>query len=300
MEKQSLWVDFAPEDVKKMREAQIREITEYEIYMKLARFHRNATNREVFERIAQEEKEHYEFWTNILGTPQKPKRILVWFYLIITRLFGITFGVKLMEKGEEAAEKAYRELLPKFPQVQELIDSEDQHEQHLISLLDEERLKYVSSMVLGLNDALVELTGALAGLTLALQKTSLVALAGIITGIAAAMSMSASEYLSTKAEEEMAGEKSPGKAAVYTGIAYIFTVMFLVYPYLIFSNPFFCLALTVVDALIVILFFTYYISVAKDLSFKTRFVEMAIISLGIALINFGIGFGIRRLLNIEV
>lgn len=62
------------------------------------------------------------------------------------------------------------------------------------------RLSYMSSVVLGLNDALVEFTGALAGFTLALNEPRLVALTGSITGVAAALSMAASEYLSTKSD----------------------------------------------------------------------------------------------------
>jgi len=53
-------------------------------------------------------------------------------------------------------------------------------------LIEEKRLEYTGSIVLGLNDALVEMTGALAGLTLALQNTRLIALSGLVTGIAAA------------------------------------------------------------------------------------------------------------------
>ena len=73
-----------------------------------------------------------------------------------------------------------------------------------------EPYRYTGSIVLGLNDALVELTGALAGLTLALQDTKLIALTGSITGIAAALSMGASEYLSTKSEDV---DRSPVKAS---------------------------------------------------------------------------------------
>ena len=53
-------------------------------------------------------------------------------------------------------------------------------EKALLEMLDEERLKYVGSMVLGLNDALVELTGSLAGFTFAMQNTKLIALSGLI------------------------------------------------------------------------------------------------------------------------
>ncbi|MCD6320998.1 hypothetical protein J7L84_01975 [Candidatus Bipolaricaulota bacterium] len=46
-------------------------------------------------------------------------------------------------------------------------------EQTLIALIEEERLVYLSSMVLRLNDAPVELTRALAGLTLSLRTAGL-------------------------------------------------------------------------------------------------------------------------------
>jgi VIT1/CCC1 family predicted Fe2+/Mn2+ transporter len=97
-------------------------------------------------------------------------------------------------------------------------------------LLDEELLRYAGSIVLGLNDALVELTGALAGFTLALQNTRLIALTGLITGVAAALSMAASEYLSTRSE---GGGRSPLRASLYTGTAYIITVFLLILPYLL-------------------------------------------------------------------
>jgi uncharacterized membrane protein YdjX (TVP38/TMEM64 family) len=87
----------------------------------------------------------------------------------------------------------------------------------------------VGSIVLGLNDALVELTGTLAGLTFALQRGSIVAISGIITGIAAAFSMAASDYLASKAE----GDPRAKKSAIYTGAAYLVTVVLLVLPYLL-------------------------------------------------------------------
>jgi len=174
---------------------------------------------------------------------------------------------------------------------------ENEHEQELIGLIDEERLQYTGSVVLGLNDALVELTGALAGFTLALQNTRLIALTGAITGIAAALSMASSEYLSTKAEET---GKHPVKASVYTGAAYIFTVLVLIAPYLIFENYFLCLAITLGLGLVIIASFNYYIAVAKDLSFRKRFLEMAGLSLGVAAVSFLVGFLLRRVTGIEI
>jgi VIT1/CCC1 family predicted Fe2+/Mn2+ transporter len=290
-------MDKIPEDLKKkILEIQKNEITEHIIYEKLASVRRDGNNREVLEKISADELRHYEFWKSLSGESVKPDKLKVILYVFIARVFGLTFGVKLMEKGEKTAQDVYSGLVEISPQVKEIIDDEEEHEQQLINLIDEEKLKYVSSMVLGLNDALVELTGALAGFTLALQNTRIVAIVGLITGIAASMSMAAAEYLSTKQEKT---DKSPLKASVYTGLAYVLTVLFLIFPYLIFSNIFVCLGFVIVNALLVVLFFTFYISVAKDLSFKKRFLEMAGISLGIAVINFFIGLLIRNVFGIE-
>jgi VIT1/CCC1 family predicted Fe2+/Mn2+ transporter len=53
------------------------------------------------------------------------------------------------------------------------------------------------------------------------------------------------------------------------------------------------LALTIFNAIVVIFVFTLYISIAKGISFKTRFLEMALISLGVAALSFAIGFLVR-------
>jgi len=158
-------------------------------------------------------------------------------------------------------------------------------------------LQYVGSIVLGLNDALVELTGALAGLTLALQNTQLIALTGLITGIAAALSMGASEYLSTKTEET---SREPFKASIYTGGTYMITVLLLILPYLILENYYLCLGCTFIAAVLIVALFNYYISVVKDEPFRRRFFEMAGVSLGVATLSFCVGYIIRLFLGVEI
>jgi len=212
-------------------------------------------------------------------------------------IFGFTFGIKLMERGEENAQENYASISNTIPEAVKFQHEEDVHEEQLINMLDEERLRYAGSIVLGLNDALVELTGALAGLTLALQDVKLIALSGLITGIAASMSMAASEYLSTRSEDT---SKHPVRAAIYTGIAYIMTVALLVLPYLLFENYILDLIITLITAVLIIAVFNYYISVAKGESFRARFLEMAGLSLGVAIISFVIGYFIRQWLGIEV
>jgi vacuolar iron transporter family protein len=275
---------------KKIMVFQKTEITEYFIYKRLAGGMKNVKNKKVLDDIADEELRHYNIWKGHSGEEIRPDRLKIWLYTFISKVFGITFGIKLMENGEKKAEASYEEVSVYIPEAKKIQWEEEKHENDLIGLIDEERLKYVGSIVLGLNDALVELTGALAGFTLALQNVKLIAITGLITGIAASLSMAASEYISTKTEGET---KNPVKASLYTGFAYILAVVILVFPYLVFKNIYLCLAFTVFNAIILVLFFSFYISVAKDLSFKKRFFEMAPLTLGISALTFGIGFIVK-------
>jgi VIT1/CCC1 family predicted Fe2+/Mn2+ transporter len=278
-------------------QSQRNEITEHHVYLALAKRQKDAHNRQVLERIAADEKRHYEFWGTHTGLTPPPNRWMVWKFVWMARLFGLTFAIKFMEKGEEKAQVNYTEVAKSIPDAEAIARDEHEHENELTAMIDEERLRYVGSIVLGLNDALVELTGALAGFTLALRDSRLIAVIGLITGVAAALSMGASEYLSTKAESDEG--RTPGKAAVYTTIAYIFTVAVLVGPFFLLNNPLVALGLTVTGALLVILAFTYYVSVARDLPFWRRFLEMAGLSLGVAAVSFGIGYLLQRFVGVE-
>lgn len=274
------------------------EITEYHIYKRLAQRVKSPENAKIIGQIAEDELRHYNGWKKYTKQDIQPRWFFVWFYYFISVAFGFTFGIKLMERGEEVAQKNYASVSNTIPEAEKFQHEEDVHEERLINMLDEERLRYAGSIVLGLNDALVELTGALAGLTLALQRGDLIALSGLITGIAAAMSMAASEYLSTRSEKT---DKHPVRAAIYTGIAYIITVALLVLPYLISPQTFYLdLVIALITAVIIIAIFNYYISVAKGESFRARFAEMAILSLSVAAFSFVIGYFIRQWLGVEV
>jgi len=287
---------LTPEQLEDVQTFQKNEITEYHIYQRLARRVKN-DNAAVLKNIAEDELKHYHFWKKYSGKEVKPNRWKVFKFYWITRLMGLTFGIKLMENGEAGAQEKYNEALDYIPEAKSIVEDEDQHEEELIGMIREKSLDYVGSIVLGLNDALVELTGALAGMTLALQNTRLIATAGLITGIAASFSMGASEYLSNKSE---GNHQKALPSALYTGVAYIITVFILIMPYLLVDNYFVCLAMTLALAILIIFFFNYYISVAKDLKFKKRFLEMAILSLGVAALTFGISYFVRMFFGVEV
>jgi VIT1/CCC1 family predicted Fe2+/Mn2+ transporter len=284
---------------KKILIFQRNEITEHYIYRKLAQSVKDEQNKQVLLDISDEELQHYQIWKTYTNQDVKPSQLMLLKYYLIARILGITFGVKLMERGEESAQVSYHDIAHQVSDARRIIRDENEHENKLIGMINEERLTYVGSIVLGLNDALVELTGALAGFTFAFQNTRLIALAGLITGIAASLSMGASEYLSTKSEADEEGLKDPVKASVYTSLAYILTVVFLILPFFVLPNVYVALGATLVNALIVILLFTFYVSVAKDLPFRKRFLEMATLSLCVAALTFAIGFLIRTFLGID-
>jgi len=285
------------EKIEQLLILQQEEINGYHTYKRLAEIVKDKKNSKVIKKISEEELKHYEIWKKYTGKDVKPNRAKINFFFWVSRIFGLTFGIRLMELGEEKVQVVYQSLIDSVPEAAKVLADEEKHEDELLDMLDEEGLQYAGSVVLGLNDALVELTGALAGLTFAFQNTRLIALAGLITGISAAFSMAASEYLSTKSEDS---EQNPVRSAVYTGVAYLFTVAMLVLPYLLATNYYISLGWTLLNAILIIAVFNYYISVAKGYDFKKRFLEMAGISLGVAAFSFLIGNLIRTWIGIDI
>ena len=274
--------------------AQQKEINEYYVYTGLAKLCKDPRNAEILRTVGEEEKAHALYWQKKTGIEVKPSGFRVFRSILKARILGLTFTLKQMEKNEGTASRNYNELTKGFPEAGKIALDESKHENELLNMLDEERLHYAGSVVLGLNDALVELTGSLAGFTLALGNVKFISLAGLITGISASFSMTASAYLSGKAESDPRALKS----ALYTGMAYVITVALLIMPFLLLPDKFIALAITLCTAVLIILAFNYYLATARDLNFKQRFIEMIIISMGVASLSFGVGFILNRTLGV--
>ncbi len=278
--------------------SQVDEETDSLIYAFMSKKEKDPKNKKILEKMSNEEKDHAQMWKSLTKKDVKPKLALIFWYKILTIVMGFTFVLKLIQSGETNASSKYADIIAEVPEAKKASEDELRHEHELIEMLDEERLQYVGAMVLGLNDALVELTGTIAGLSFALMNTRIVALSGIITGISATLSMAASNYLAERAENNPNAMKS----SIYTGVAYLITVALLVLPYLIFPEDMWAGALItmLITVLFIILFFNYYISVAKDLPFMKRFLEMAGISLTVATISFVIGILVKKFLGIDL
>ena len=286
------------EDTRWLLRLQKGEITGSLLYAHMAARQKDPGNRAALAEIARAEKSHYDVWRRFTGRDVAPARATLALFRALRFLLGDTFALRFFEKTEEAGIRDLKAVYDRYPEARRIMEEEERHEEALAAMLDEERLHYVGAMVLGLNDALVELTGAIAGLTFALADTRLVALSGIITGVSATLSMAASNYLAERAD----GNAKALKSSLYTGAAYLVTVALLVLPYLLLPGSLYMVAFGVMLAtvILIILAFNYYISVAKKEPFGRRFLEMAGISLGVAGISFLIGLAAKALLGIEV
>ncbi len=277
---------------------QQNELNESFIYEAIAKFAKGEQNKETLRRLGAEERAHYEIWKQYTKVEMKPNRLKIFKYKMLARILGFTFAVKLMETGEEIAQKEYELITAEVEESAQIREQEEEHEAALLSMLDEERLQYVGSMVLGMNDALVELTGSLAGFTFAMQNTRLIALSGLIMGISATFSMASSEFLAAKSE----GRNDAFKSCTYTGIAYLITVALLILPYLLLGSGQYMTALFSMIAIVVLIIagFTYYISVAQGERFKPKFLEMTLISVGVAVISFFVGVLAKQFLGVDL
>lgn len=97
-------MQIKPSTEEKILVAQRNEITEYHIYRKLVDFIGDEHNQDILTKIAEDELSHYQFWKEYSEQEVTPNRLKVWFYYLVSVVFGVTFGIKLMERGEESAQ----------------------------------------------------------------------------------------------------------------------------------------------------------------------------------------------------
>ncbi len=281
-------------DNRAYRTFQQQELDGAALYKKISEFTRNDTERETLLAISCDEYKHAAIFGKYSGYSLRPNSVWVNFYAGAAHLLGYTFIIKVFERTEDKGINAYQKNIDLIPELTDILKDEEMHEHSLLGMLDEERLQYIGDIVLGMNDALVELTGSLAGYTLAMQNTRLIAMAGLITGVSATLSMAASGYFSSRES----GNRNAGKSAAYTGVAYLITVTLLIMPYLLFSPKAYLCALmsTLFVALGIIAGFNFYTSVVKGRPFRRSFLAMAAISLSVAAISFTVGLVVKNIL----
>lgn len=275
----------------------------YIIYKELAQSESSPEFKKILQTLARHESNHFRFWKQFATTAHfSISPFKRWLYRMARKMFGLTFTVRFLERHEKELINQYQHFLHEVKdaklkkQVQTIIQQEQQNERLLISHIKEEKVEFISSIVLGLSDGLIEITGALVGFTLAFRVNSVVALTGSITGLAAALSMASSAYMQARYEQE----KNARKAAIYTGITYIAVVGLLLLPFLITTTIPAALTILGIIILFIVSWTSYYTSILFERSFRRQFLEMMIFTVGVAGITFLIGLLLRHYFGVAV
>jgi VIT1/CCC1 family predicted Fe2+/Mn2+ transporter len=252
--------------LKKLLKYQKTEITVHHVYLNLAN-KAKGNNAVILRKIAADELCHYHQFRKHTGKDIHPDRLKVWFYSFVTVVMGLTFTLKMMENGEELAEVNYDAVEASYPEIKKIIVDEVSHEKLLHAEIDDERLRYLGSIALALNNSAQEFTGIAVGLTFALQNAKATGSTTLVSGLAATLAMMASEYLSQKTESHDGAKGSPLKAALYAGGVYLAMVLLIVTPYFIYQNHIDAMLVTVACVFMVMVVFSFFMSVVKDLKF---------------------------------
>lgn len=280
------------------------ELNEYAIYDKLSRLHvaYQPEFDKTLERLAAMEYKHYEFWKKFCpGRKVSISKAKVYLMILVRLLLGVTFAFKLLERTETNVIEQYKSaahLVPAEdqPMLQEIIADEQEHEQQFADQFNEPHIKYISFIVLGLADALVEIAGIHAGSLGIYDSTKLAGLAGIIAGAAASIAMASAAY----AQAKTGFKGSASLSAVYTGVSYFLTAVVLATPYFLTGIMLDALITSVLAGVVLIAITSFYGSVISGSNFRRDFAEVTSIMIGATVALYLLGTMIRYFTGLKV
>ena len=274
------------------------ELFNTRLYEWLSSWVKSTKLREALRHFAAQELSHYEFWREGLTEAVSYPRWRMRWFQFLAWLLGPTFVLRLLEHREHQTIEAYRRLLPTLPPARRarlatLIEDEEKHEAEFLAAIAEEepRLRYIGFIVLGLSDAIIEVTGVHAGFLGVSHKPLTAGIAGLIVGFAASISMASAAYLQAKQNPQV----SPIQSALYTGVSYILAVILLALPYFILGTVGGAFWSSVGIALALILAFVYYSSVLFEREFRSEALESVAVLGLTALLSYGFGELLRSL-----
>ncbi len=294
---------LAPEQLRKVADSSLRdEYTDCMVYQALSNHERNQQFKDALKTLAETERAHYEFWKSYApGVKVNVNRLRVDFVLLLRFLLGLTFTMKFLERHEDDVIRKYKQVADQVPptdrpKFDSMVKDEQEHENYLMGGIQEGRVKYMSFIVLGLADAVVEVAGIHAGSLGIYNKTELAGLAGVVAGMAASIAMATAAY--AQAKQGFAG--SAQKSAIYTGVSYMITAAFLATPYFLTQYSYVALASSLIVGMVLVAMITYYDTVISGRVFTRQFGEIAAIILAASAALYIVGMLIRGLLGISI
>ena len=161
-------------------------------------------------------------------------------------------------------------------------------------MVRKDKFNSAGAIVLGMHDALVSLTGLIAGLAVAMADRYVIILTAVIASVTASLSMGASNYLAVRTD----GGRRAFISALYTGVAYMATCAVLIVPFFVFENRAVEIVLMFAIAVAEIFGFNYYLGRVNHRPYMRKFLEMLGVCAGVSVIAFLIGLGANKYLGI--
>jgi vacuolar iron transporter family protein len=281
------------------------EYTDHLVYKRLAESSstKDPKFKQILNTLSNTEYRHYEFWKKYVpqGTKIVPRTTTIYVTLFLRLIFGSTFAIKYLEKHEAAVIKKYKEVKNSIPeadqrQFDEMVRDEEEHENTFMDQMQGRYLKYISFIILGLADAIVEISGIHAGSLGIYHSTEITGLAGIVAGAAASIAMASAAY----AQAKQGFQGSPSISAFFTGISYFINAIVLAAPYFFTKSQITAISTSIVFAIAIIAFISYYNSIVSSARFLRDFAELAGIMLGASAALFLFGLLVRSVFGITI
>ena len=280
------------------------EYTDHLTYKRLSdpRIARSTNFSEILSGLSATEYKHYEFWKRYLPEFQvKASSLRVNLIVLLRVLFGLTFAVRYLDRHEASVIRQYKAVADMIPPedraaFDEMLRDEEEHETEFSKKIETSSVHYISFVVLGLADALVEITGIHAGSLGIYNSTEIAGLAGVVAGAAASLAMSSAAF--AQAKQGFTG--SARLSAIYTGVSYFITAVILATPYFLTPSLLTALSVSLVLAVVIVASITYYSSVISGKGFSRDFLEILGIMFGTTVVLYILGYFIRVALGISI
>jgi len=268
------------------------EWSDYTLYDRLSRtVSSDSPFREVLQNLSATEQRHFEFWRRYVpGEEPKLAKLKLYWVLFLRKFFGLTFATRYLDRHETNVVKEYQGLARLIPDADkpaygEMVADEKEHEKAFAMKVESSAVRYIAFVVLGLADALVEISGIHAGWLGLFEKTEIAGLAGVVAGGAASLAMASAAF--AQAKQGFSG--SARQSAVYTGVSYFITAIILATPYFLTSSMLLALGSSLTLAVAILAVTTWYSTVIQQKPFFRDFVEILAILFGTTILVFLLG-----------
>ncbi|QQG48482.1 MAG: rubrerythrin family protein [archaeon] len=278
------------------------EYTDSILYERLSRtVSKESPFSEALRQLSATEHRHYEFWKRYApGEEPTVARAKLYWVLFLRRLFGLTFASRYLDRHESNVINDYKGMSQMIPpedraSFEEMVADEQDHEKAFELKIESSAIQYISFVVLGLADALVEITGIHAGSLGIYNRTEYAGLAGVVAGAAASLAMASAAF----AQAKQGFKGSARLSAIYTGVSYFITAIILATPYFLTPSMIYALSSSMVLAVIIVTLITYYSTVISGKPFLRDFLEIVVIMLAVTVVLYffgsfiGVSTGIR-------